>query len=180
MFDLSFMNDMRFMQGQTYTIQGTDESCKVVIKDDINFSSCHIEADRDISGKLITSPAGKCYLVGQCYLQFTNHYKSSMFAALPSTLSRYNTAAKDSNGRPSINSPEVVTNTLHIHFKPLSGSTIETTPDRNANVSKRPAITLSEYGVAVADLISRSGDTFKVLAVRPIEVGIDELFLLTM
>lgn len=180
MFDLSFMNTMRFSIGQTYTVQGTEEECKVVITDNINFSSCHIEAELDISGKLITSPDGKYYLVGPCYLQYTKHYESSMFAALPATHSRFDTATRDSNGRPANNSPVEINSNLYIHFQPLSGWTIDAMPDRTTDVSKRPAITLSGYGVAVADLISRSGDTYKVQAVRPTEYGLDELFLLMM
>jgi len=179
MMNMAFMNKLRFTQGKPYTIQGTTDTCTVITTDRKSFTAWHCQIDRDISATVVADPDGNLFIADKCQLQHTKHFTGSIHQAVLATASRFDTSTRDGNGRPS-GTPEIYLENMPIHFLPKSSMTYETTPDRNADITQRKAITLSSFNVVAADLLTIAGDTYKVLGVYHTEYGVDELALVTM
>lgn len=183
MMDFSSFNDGYFQTaGQTFHFPKTGETCSIVLKDFKSPTSILAHADRNIAAQVITDKQGKVFIAGEFQHEMNSPYHTGLIFRVvnPATVSRFIDGVRDGNGRQVQNTPTVIIENLPVHFKIHTGGTIETTPDRFADDTKRLALTLSSYALMVADLITVCGDTFKVLEVRHTNYGIDELFLQRM
>jgi hypothetical protein len=179
MINLSFTNTLRFKQGQTYTIQDSLDTCKVILKENISPTECHIETDRDITAKIISDPSGTLYITGKCLLKHNKYYTGTLHKVLhPATLRKFSSGPVDSTGRP-VNTRSV-TQEVYIHIRSFIGVKSEERPDGHADISKRTGMTLTSFNLALANLLELAGDTYLITEIHPTNYGISTVSLLKM